>query len=433
MRPGRASALAATVVTLCAFRATAAQRPFKLARCAASGQPAQLGWRVRNHTIDGLAASVLVGAGVRGSVGSAFNCPGGSDCHSWGLSFTDRNGVFKLQVALAGAGAFTLHSWPASPSMPVQPGNAPPGQCVTAGHDGWELYQRPASPDCLQLRLSEQGGQLHVVGPTPVAGRCLDAHPANWKPPPPPHPSPPPPSPPNLASAARLAPCAASSIPAVASVVDARQRWQLSGGALRLSGTQNCLDFGTANGQHPQIQACVVGARSQAVQTLVGTESTLLLAASGFNMSVRQGNAPQSLPNVSALCLAADRSFVALVSCGSLSRYQRWTHAAPNGTLTVASSGLCLTAGLPVHIGTPVVVTVGAASAPPGPVLCRHDEAVAHWPLVEDGSWERSRCADAARRLARAHGHGASCRRLPVRALPWGLHGRYDQCKAKFQ
>jgi hypothetical protein len=49
--------------------------------------------------------------------------------------------------------------------------------------------------------------------------------------------------------------------------------------------SRRCLDFGTANGLRPQLQPCTAGAKSQAVQTLPNADGTLLLAASGFNMT----------------------------------------------------------------------------------------------------------------------------------------------------
>ena len=99
------------------------------------------------------------------------------------------------------------------------------------------------------------------------------------------------------------------------------------------------------------------------MQSLSNADGTQLLAAAGFNMSVSQGSTPQALPNVSALCLAADGTFAALVTCGALSRFQQWTHA-PNGSLLIASSGLCLSAGIPVLDGAPVLFEVQTGGKP---------------------------------------------------------------------
>lgn len=153
--------------------------------------------------------------------------------------------------------------------------------------------------------------------------------------------------------AVRLAPCGTASV---------AQHWRLDGGALQLgrssSNSSSCLDFGIADGKRPVLKACSPGARSQAVQPLLNPDGTQLLVAAGFNMSVSQGSTPQALPNISALCLAADGSFVALVTCGALSQFQQWI-LEPNGTLAIVS-GHCLTAHVPVHPGTPVQVDVHA-------------------------------------------------------------------------
>jgi hypothetical protein len=77
-----------------------------------------------------------------------------------------------------------------------------------------------------------------------------------------------------------------------------------------------------------------------------------------------QGSTPQTLPNISALCLATDGTFTALVTCGPLSRYQQWTHT-PNGSLTARSSALCLTADVPILSDAPVVVEIGALAGQP--------------------------------------------------------------------
>ena len=340
---------------------TSAQVVFKLARCTLTGEPNQLGWHVTNKTVDGLTATNLIDAGLHGAtVGKGLNCPGETACHSWGPSFGDRNDLFQLVLPSgcdSADGRFQIHSWPVTKSVPVGPGQTPPGQCVTAMSDsGLQLAMRPVGSDCLELLGPDAAGQMRVVGPLAFADHCLDAHPPGWTPPPPP---PPPPAPPphSAASAARLAPCGG------AHATD--QQWRLADGALQLvahgssaTATARCLDFGAANGLPPLVQPCFAGARSQAVQQLPGSNDTLLLAAAGYNASVMQGSTPQALPNVSALCLAADRTFTALVMCGSLSRIQQWT-LATNGSLAVTSSGLCLTADIPVQPEASVVVEVG--------------------------------------------------------------------------
>lgn len=336
---------------------TAAQRPFKLARCAVNGVPAQLGWRILNKTVDGLTGSNLVGTHLAGSVGDALNCPGESDCHSWGASFTDRNGLFRLlpSTAASDRAAFTVHSWPDTPSVPVGPGQAPPGQCIHAGKGGDEIFQRPVSHGCLQFVLAATG-QLQVVGSAAFAGFCLDAHAPDWSPPAP-APLPPPAPSPEPAEAARLTPCGRRT--------GVAQQWRLDRGVLQLNDEAGaaalaCLDFGTADGKRPTLKPCSPGARSQAVQSLSNADGTLLLAAAKFNMTVRQGSTPQALPNISALCLVADGTFVALATCSALSQFQKWTHA-PNGTLAIGSR-LCLSAHVPVQPGTPVRLDVHAGT-----------------------------------------------------------------------
>ena len=332
----------------------AGQRPLKLAQCAVSGRPAQLGWKLVNQTVDGQTGSNLIGAHLDGSVGNALNCPGESACHSWGASFTDRNGLFQILPATT-AGAFTVHNWPNTPSVPVGPGQAPPGQCLQAGMGGNEILQRPSSHDCLQFALVGNG-QLRVVGLPSFAGFCVDAHPPNWTPKP--TPAPPPAPTPEPLDAVRLTPCGGQTA--------AAQQWRLDRGSLRLMSTSDanassCLDFGLADGKRPRLKLCSPGARSQMVQSLPSpVDGTQLLVAAGFNMTVRQGLTPQALPNISALCLVADGTFVALATCSALSEFQKWVHA-PNGTLAVASR-LCLSARVPVRAGVPVQVAVNTGS-----------------------------------------------------------------------
>jgi len=105
-----------------------------LADC--SGIPADASsWGFRNQTIDNLQATNLLlmkpGSSTEPAQQSLIlNCPGTGQCHAWGPSFNDRNGV--LQIASGGsiAGTFRMQSWPVTKSLPVNKGQTAPGQCT---------------------------------------------------------------------------------------------------------------------------------------------------------------------------------------------------------------------------------------------------------------------------------------------------------------
>jgi hypothetical protein len=68
---------------------------------------------------------------------SCLNCPGaGQPCHTWGCSnleashsTMDRNGLFFLKEA---TGGFQIQSYPNTTLIPIGPGQAGPGYCITA-------------------------------------------------------------------------------------------------------------------------------------------------------------------------------------------------------------------------------------------------------------------------------------------------------------
>ena len=183
------------------------------------------------------------------------------------------------------------------------------------------------------------------------------------KPPPPAPPAPapppgPPPGPPTPDSALRLAPCLGSSAPS--------QQWQLQAGALKHVSSTRCVDFLTGNGEHPQLKPCTASSPSQAVQSRAGgTAGTTLFGAAKLNLTTPSDPNHPSLGPVSDLCLASDGTFLSLVTCGALSRYQQW--ATSGGAVRNIASGLCITADVAVAANAPVLVEVstpGDASRP---------------------------------------------------------------------
>ncbi len=160
-----------------------------------SDDPRQFGWEISNSTVGGKTASQLVDNSLVGvcKVGPALNCAGpNSHCHSWGKGFADRNGVMSL---VGSSDSFEVQSWPDTKSLPVEPNQTPPGQCLTATTDG-HVVMLPIGPKCISLSLQGSGknAKLVVAGPEAAKGKCLDT-----APPPAPTPPGPPPAPPAYA------------------------------------------------------------------------------------------------------------------------------------------------------------------------------------------------------------------------------------------
>jgi hypothetical protein len=109
-----------------------------------------------------------------------------------GPGFADRNGFFQLINGTDGS--FTVHSWPATKSVPVGPNQTPPDWClaqVDAGSPlapGSGLRMAPCGEGAASspIRLTPlAGGQLQIHQSVPTANTlCLGA------PPPPPRPPP---------------------------------------------------------------------------------------------------------------------------------------------------------------------------------------------------------------------------------------------------
>jgi hypothetical protein len=190
------TAFVVTLVLLAAeLQHANAQCDILLNSCAKPGggdDPRQLGWELVNHTLGGKTASQLVDTSLVGAckVGPAISCPGpNSNCHSWGQGFSDRNGVLSVVGA---ASSFAVHSWPDTKTLPVNNGQTPPGQCLTATAGG-HVAMLPIGPKCLELSLQGSGksAKLVAVGPATAKGKCLDSAPPPAPPPPAPPPLPP--------------------------------------------------------------------------------------------------------------------------------------------------------------------------------------------------------------------------------------------------
>ena len=92
-------------------------------------------WGFQFQEIDNLRAANLVlmkpGSNTDPAQPSlVLNCPGTGQCHAWGPSFNDRNGVLQLVNDSLVAGNFRMQSWPLTKSLPVNKGQTEPGQCI---------------------------------------------------------------------------------------------------------------------------------------------------------------------------------------------------------------------------------------------------------------------------------------------------------------
>lgn len=103
----------------------------------------------------------------------------------------------SLVASEAAPGAFSIHSWPDTKTLPVGPGQTPPGQCVTTAmgtpHDGAALVMKAQGPHCIAFQAQSLFGlatSLVVAWPkataSPSQALCLDRGPAPPPPPPPP-------------------------------------------------------------------------------------------------------------------------------------------------------------------------------------------------------------------------------------------------------
>ena len=129
-------------------------------------EPRQV-WSFSNETLGGQNASNIVCGDADHYI---LNCPGiNSDCHAWGASFNDRNGVLFLNGT---ASAFVVASWPDTKSLPVGNGQTPPGMCLhadTPGSAGTGMQMKPCgSPGTLVFQVV--GKMIKDVR----SGLCLD-------------------------------------------------------------------------------------------------------------------------------------------------------------------------------------------------------------------------------------------------------------------
>jgi hypothetical protein len=189
----------------------AAQQIFRLKTCGKeSDSPRQYNWFTKNKTFSNIVASNLEDGNLHAPVGDAINCPGnGNDCHSWGASFDDRNGVVFLNGSWSVG--FTIETWPLpdsrdGPHCPGLNGGTcnTPGNCATASSgahpkDGDSLQMQATGPNCLRFIAQGMVGnatRLGVLGAGPIPTLCLDADvppkptPAQPTPPPTPAPAP---------------------------------------------------------------------------------------------------------------------------------------------------------------------------------------------------------------------------------------------------
>eukprot|EP01051_Picozoa_sp_SAG22_P007919 SAG22_NODE_576_length_8982_cov_21.167736_2_plen_287_part_00 len=181
------------LLLLPAARADCGGSPCIVAASCNSADTNSTRWMLSTKTIDGLTATNLLlrvpepgtGTGACTSCQNA-NCAKASACHLWGPGFGDRNGFFQLVNKTDGS--FTVHSWPATKSVPVGPMQTPPGWCLTALNPGGPLaagdglHMAPYSAAAILL-VPQPGGELQIHQDVPTADTlCLGA------PPPPPQP-----------------------------------------------------------------------------------------------------------------------------------------------------------------------------------------------------------------------------------------------------
>ena len=161
--------LLATALLLAHLQPASAQCDILLHACAKPGgndDPRQMGWHLVNSTLGaGKTATNVRDSSLAGAckVGTNLNCAGpNSHCHSWGPGFGDRNGVMDI---VGDASSFAVHSWPDTKTLPVEPNQTPPGQCLTAS--GPNVVMLPIGPNCLQLSLQGTGkaAKIIAVGP----------------------------------------------------------------------------------------------------------------------------------------------------------------------------------------------------------------------------------------------------------------------------
>eukprot|EP01079_Euglenida_sp_SAG-EU17-18_P010624 gene10624-1932_t len=141
--------------------------PIRLNMCSSSA-PRQK-WSFLNESLGGMTATNVV---CKDQDNYILNCAGvSSDCHAWGQSFKDRNGVLLLNGTSQG---FTVASWPDTQSLPVGPNQTPPGSCLYADQPGFpstRVQMRPChSPSSTPLTFHLSDGTLVDAS----SGLCLD-------------------------------------------------------------------------------------------------------------------------------------------------------------------------------------------------------------------------------------------------------------------
>eukprot|EP01045_Picozoa_sp_COSAG04_P041229 COSAG04_NODE_12434_length_653_cov_0.925993_1_plen_154_part_01 len=120
-----------------------AQCNIELNKCSATA-PRQKGWTIVYQPLGGKKAAQLVDESLVGlcKVGPAISCANvGTQCHSWGQGFTDRNGVLFINGSTSSQ--FTVESWPVRRSLTAAAAAA--AAAVTAGPAACRSSCRPAA------------------------------------------------------------------------------------------------------------------------------------------------------------------------------------------------------------------------------------------------------------------------------------------------